>query len=283
MSKTSLMQRRLAPRLHQLRKKLLGAGVAPTPARLNGSGYRVRLEPGRVVSPDRTFALDYTTTQEPILLWQPADNRATHFTILNGESGSGKSTLLLDLYSTLRVAASSKLQFHFDPDNNDRPTTSVGYIPQHPPFVPHWRVSELVPPSSLYVKRLLADRASEALESRLGVLAGGEKLRVLLASVLEQLASDAGHAAFLLLDETLDGLGAKGIADCLRAIADTWQEQSETKPLHAILISHHLHEDVLRTLRGEDLPVHAVRLAVKSRQPAADTEPSLTTVEVSTA
>lgn len=186
-------------------------------------------------------ALTFGYGDQPLLdgldLTLPADG----FGALLGPNGSGKSTLLRLLLGRLRPRAGELRLF-------DRPLAAirgeerarlVGYLPQEVRAAYPFTVAEVVllgrgPHLGLRLEtrhdhaiaeRCLARTATAHLARRIfGTLSGGEKQRVLLASVLAQeprvLLLDEPTAALDLhhqheVMELLAGLRAEGLAICL--------------------------------------------------------------------
>lgn len=190
--------------------------------------------------------------------------------LLSGRSGSGKTTLLRALYTRIRYGRDTTdglLDFGPDLKAED---ASVAYIPQLSPEVSHWKVSELVSRENSFLHGVFG---KEVLRRRLGELSGGQQRKVYLCSALELLASARATSRFLLLDETLDGLGADEAVRTIQHLRQVWQAQGQA-PLHVVLVTHlnrnevtsgvnvamHVH---LEVLDAESL--NAIRVTVDNR------------------
>jgi hypothetical protein len=139
----------------------------------------------------------------------------------------------------------SPLRFDFNPNLENPAGTVVGFIPQRPPTVSHWRVRNLLPPNPLFLSCFFADpKSSDFKLNRIGRLSGGQCLKIYACSALERLATAPGLSAFLLLDETFDGLGAEEAGRCMNAIRTVWLEMQAAKsgdaprPLHVLWVTH---------------------------------------------
>lgn len=202
-------------------------------------GYSVKLRPGTVDLGG--YAIRYHVSDPHATLWTPHDNSTVHISVLKAQSGSGKSTLLLQLYRSLGSRTSSSLGFDFDPDMTLPEDVAAAFLPQKTPVVRHWRVMDLIPRKSEFLKVLLPEFEdySSLMEKRLGQLSGGQCMRVYLSSALEKLSNSPAHAVFLLLDETLDGTGSEQeVMAHIQAIRNQWQDGKHAKSLHMMIVSH---------------------------------------------
>lgn len=195
----------------------------------------------------------------PVVIWQPDSARKVALSLLFGPSGSGKSSLLAALYSYLRDPTRdgrADLKLQFAPEYGRGNGISVGYIPQHPPMVLHWRVREVIGKGCPFARQLLPDESLDATPSRsLREFSGGQCLKLYTASVVSRLGADGANGAFLILDEAFDGLGAGEAGRCLSVLTEQWTKQHQA-PLHILLVTH-LSRDELPVGRG------AVRLRLK--------------------
>jgi ABC-type Mn2+/Zn2+ transport system ATPase subunit len=159
--------------------------------------------------------------------------------MVSSPSGSGKTTFLEQLYHRLVDGPEGvELNFSFAPDIDRQDSILTGYVPQNPPMVNHWPVSALVRRNSPYLRVLFPDDTSDQFfRRRLGELSGGQKRKVYACSTLDRLASRRVRSAFLLLDETFDGLGEVEAARCLDGIGREWL-QAQPGSLHILLVSH---------------------------------------------
>jgi len=203
-------------------------------------GYTVTLRPGEVDMGGFVIHYKIPTDAPNVVLWSPKSGRRVHVTVVKADSGTGKSTLLLQLYRSIRDRLSSPLGFDFDPDMTVPEDVAIAFLPQKAPIVGHWKVRDLVPDNSDFARQLLTEyTGSSLLSMRVGQLSGGQCMRIYVSSALERLSGSLAHAAFLLLDETLDGVGEEQeVTACVAAIAAVWERQSPQKPLHLMLASH---------------------------------------------
>jgi len=219
--------------------------------------------PGGFVPFGNRFKISYTSPQgnQPVCLWKGGAEFA--LTIFSSPSGTGKTTLLQHLYYRLtrtREYASAPasdgepnavqrvyrryfpppvaptLRFDFVPNFDDYIRASTGYVPQHAPKVMHWRVSDLLPASPKFLGCFF-DNSKDIVTKRVGQFSGGQRSKIYACSALERLEAESPDCAFLLLDETFDGLGAGEATQCLKNIEMRWRSASKA-PLHLLLVSH---------------------------------------------
>ena len=185
-------------------------------------------------------------------------------TIFNSPSGTGKTSFLNSLYQRLtwdsvyipivkkqarflpqvigkrkqkeRALREQSLKFEFVPSFETTFNASIGYIPQHAPKVKHWKAEEILPSESMFLDCLFPD-PPQTVGKRIGQFSGGQRSKLYCCSALERLRHLKPAAAFLLLDETLDGLGVKEAVRCLTAIKDRWLQRINA-PLYILLVSH---------------------------------------------
>lgn len=211
--------------------------VARSPAHASPSGYRLRLRGGDVRYGE--FTIRFAPENGGVDLWRPQEGGRVHVSLMKAASGTGKSTLLMNLYRAIQDRLSSPLGFDFDPDLVLPDDVAIGFVPQKAPAVRHWRVRNLLPTESDFAKVLMEDQFHLTDGRRLGQFSGGEIMRLYVASALERLARSSAHAAFLLLDETLDGVGEEEkVTQYIDKIASTWIGASKSKHLHLMLVSH---------------------------------------------
>jgi ABC-type lipoprotein export system ATPase subunit len=192
---------------------------------------------GGAVAKGPSYSIRYVA-DDPACLWEATTDRLT-WCLVSSPSGSGKTTFLEQLYHRLVDGPERvDLNFSFAPDIDRLDSTLTGYVPQNPPMVNHWPVSALVRRNSAYFQVLFPDDSSEQFyRRRLGELSGGQKRKVYACSTLDRLASRPVRSAFLLLDETFDGLGEAEAARCLEAISQVWTK-NQAGSLHLLLVSH---------------------------------------------
>lgn len=161
--------------------------------------------------------------------------------LCQGASGSGKSTFLRCLYNHIHgrnLPAESGVTFSFEPAV-ERNQMSIALIPQDVTIVRHWRLSELFPIESPFFNVLFSDR--NGIDFRKAVLAdfsGGQQMKIYVCSVLEKMISEKRQANFLILDETLDGLGVTDANHVLSRIAKQWNDRTSGESLHILAVSH---------------------------------------------
>lgn len=211
---------------------------APSPPVPAWRTYRVESF-GGTVTKGPSYSIKYIVDEAaPATLWGITTERIS-WCIVSSPSGSGKTTFLEQLYHRLVDGPEGvKLNFSFAPDIDRLDSTITGYVPQNPPMVNHWPVSALVRQNSPYLRILFPDDMSERFFGRrLGELSGGQKRKIYACSTLDRLASRGVRSAFLLLDETFDGLGEVEAARCLEGIGREWNEK-QSGSLHLLLVSH---------------------------------------------
>ena len=239
-AKPNLISNRIARPLERMVGMLLPGRSPIGSAHRPINGYSLSLLASILDMGD--FSIDYSMgSDKKVALWSPVCNECVHITVLKADTGAGKSSLLLQIYRYIRDSQAASLAFDFDPDMAAPQDVIVAFLPQKSPIIRHWKVSELVPCDSIFTKALLDEHndSSALLTRRLGELSGGQCMRVYVASALERLVNSSAHAAFLLLDEILDGVGEENkINQYLTKIKDLWRENSPGKPLHLLLVSH---------------------------------------------
>jgi ABC-type Mn2+/Zn2+ transport system ATPase subunit len=176
-------------------------------------------------------------------VWQPQANSQVAISLLNAPSGNGKTSFLTALYRRIRRRPTS-VDFRFTPEFREDEVPAVAIIPQHSPMVRHWTVGELTSGSGAsmsFLGALLPDRRDEFTTNRfkqhLGQFSGGQRYKLYTASALENLLVHPASSAFLLLDETFDGLGANEAHRALGALVAAWISNTE-KPLNVLLVTH---------------------------------------------
>lgn len=226
---------------------------------------------GGMIAVSHDFSIYYRVDDHvPCQLSSPRPGDEFALTLVHSPSGSGKTTLLRELYAHIhRHAGSSNLNFDFHPDYTDDSRLACGFVPQHPPLVKHWKCSSLLPTTPRFLNVMFPEFSRPEQQSlpsrRLGELSGGQARRLLACSALEGLCSNYdGSAAFLLLDETFDGIGAPALVDCLKGLRDSWSMHANS-PLHVLLVSHLGLTEVGDCLIGNDLVV-----AMEVRERSAD-------------
>jgi len=177
---------------------------------------------------------------EKVVLWKPIKSENVFVTVVKAASGTGKSTLLTQLYRAIRERLSSPLGFDFDPDLILPEDVAIAFLPQKAPIVRHWKVKHMIPRESTFLQGLLPqEEDSERLFKRLSQFSGGQHMRLYASSALEQLSTSTAHAAFLLLDETFDGIGGEeDVAQAIETIRNVWCKEVPQKSLHVMLVSH---------------------------------------------
>ena len=209
--------------------------------------------------PPSSFHIVYKCPDDkPCFIWK-RDN-ASNFvvTLMNSPSGSGKTALLGGLYDRLkgRKIESDGLMFDFDPDYNFPDNAAVGVIPQNPPMVNHWRLQEILPKTSMFIKCFFPEENGMTAfwKKRLGEFSGGQIRKLYTCSALERMAIRCADQNFLLLDETFDGLGVIETKRCLSEIKTTWLDKIK-KPIHLLVVTH---------LNDEEVTVGAVSVSTVS-------------------
>lgn len=179
-------------------------------------------------------------TPGPALTVFGDDGSTPEICLLRSPSGTGKTTFLRSLHSSLRgiQLPAPALSFRLRPDPPAPGYAAVGFVPQDPPRLAHWPVSRLLPSDAECAKLFFEPDELVGLGAkRLGQFSGGQRKRIYTSSVLEHLRRTPAGIAFLLLDETLDGLGSEHAVDCLQRVCSCWQELSQT-PLRVVLVTH---------------------------------------------
>lgn len=217
--------------------------TAPVAVHADGSGYAVRLPRARAQVSDRFF-IDYTL-QDEAHLWRKPTHETVATTALTAHSGVGKSTLLYHLFRRLRHVHSSSFPFEFSPDLHPTSNIAVAFVPQNPPFVYHWRLRDVLPGDSAYYKSLIPSKPFDP-GRRLSQFSGGEIRRIYASSCLEYLAASSAANAFLLLDETFDGVGPAELERCVKAIRERWSLGANGCALQILLVTHHNHEKLVK-------------------------------------
>jgi ABC-type lipoprotein export system ATPase subunit len=184
-------------------------------------------------------------------IWKPDAKSQIAISLLNAPSGNGKTSFLTALYRRIRGRPTT-IDFRFTPELRADENAAVSLIPQHAPMVKHWSLGELTsqsPISQMFLQALLPDRGGQFLTDRfrqhLGQLSGGQRYKIYTASALERLTKHPGESAFLLLDESFDGLGAAEAHRALGAILSTWTLVT-AKPLNTLLVTHLADADLER-------------------------------------
>jgi ABC-type cobalamin/Fe3+-siderophores transport system ATPase subunit len=193
-----------------------------------------------IVKLSNSFEISFESEQTGYARLFELGNESPAFAFVRSPSGTGKTTLLRLFYSYLRqrpLPLGTTLSFQLQPNDQAVLPRAVGFVTQDPPKLSHWRVSDLLPHSSAYLQAFFPSDWADLYGRRLGELSGGQRKRVFIASVVEGLARRAEKLAFLLLDETLDGLGVVGAEACLRAIASVWSLSSD-RPLYVLVVTH---------------------------------------------
>ncbi len=223
---------------------------------------------GGTVEVSSDFSISYETNeQQSCYLSKPLKDSIFSLTLVHSPSGSGKTTLLRELYAHIhRYGASSKLNFDFQPDFNLECKIGCGFIPQNPPLVKHWMCKSLLPKNSIFFNVFFPEFTSDELNNfprkRLSQLSGGQTRRLFACSALEEILRDNNtNLAFLLLDETFDGIGADALTLSLNKLREIWCENSR-KPLHLLLVTHLNTCDLYNCLNEYDL---ILNMEVKSR------------------
>jgi ABC-type nitrate/sulfonate/bicarbonate transport system ATPase subunit len=184
-------------------------------------------------------------------VWRPDPNSQVAISLLNAPSGNGKTSFLTALHRRIQ-GVDSPIDFRFTPELRTDEHAAVSVIPQQASMVRHWTVGELTSGSAvsqMFLSALLPDHAGRFLTDRfrqhLGEFSGGQRYKIYTASALERLFSHRGESAFLLLDETFDGLGAVEAQRSLGAIVSVWILVTR-KPLNVLLVTHLADADLER-------------------------------------
>lgn len=202
------------------------------------SGYQVTLRKSTIDFGQ--FHIEYIPENDAVFLWSPTKGNVVHITVVKADTGGGKSSLLLQIYRYLRSRSSSPVNIHFDPDMNEPKNIAVAFLAQKAPTIAHWKVRSLLPDSSAFADALLPQHpVLSRNKMRVGELSGGECARLYASSALEQLSASPTHAAFLLLDETFEGIGEEDhVSQCVNKIKALWTERHAHKHLHMMIVSH---------------------------------------------
>ena len=205
---------------------------------------RIGIYGGKAVVSSAFSILYETSAKKPILLWWRKPGSATALSFLKSPSGSGKTTLLEHLWDRLRRrdCPQGQLSFDFSPDLEPFDTASVGYVPQNPPMVNHWAAGEIIRSNSRFLECFFSGAAGNSNEhaffrKRLGEFSGGQRRKLYACSALERLQQSGSLCNFLLLDETLDGVGAGEASETLKAIRQQWDSIS-ARYLFVLLVTH---------------------------------------------
>lgn len=182
---------------------------------------------------DKDFEIEFVAS-ESCFIWKSG----IELTFLNGFSGIGKTTIMNLCYNYLKRKENTSLAtIKFEASLNLDNSFTV-YVPQNPPMVNHWQIKKLLPMNPCFKEVFFPKEPQSLLSKRLGECSGGQKLRIYTWSALERLkAEDKFEGFFLLLDETLDGLGNDKMYECLRSIMDVWRKLVR-KPLYILIASH---------------------------------------------
>jgi iron complex transport system ATP-binding protein len=181
---------------------------------------------------------------------------ATKSVAIIGPNGAGKSTLLKALAGTIAPTGG---QVRLGGRNlAELPAAeraqSIGFLPQH--FEPHWDLSvvELLEIGAGRARSLAADaldRTKAGFElsglerRRWSTLSGGERARVLLATVL------VVDPPVLLADEPAASLDIRHRLDLLRALADRGRERLSVVVVHDLDLAFSFFDRVVLLVRGE--------------------------------
>jgi ABC-type lipoprotein export system ATPase subunit len=204
------------------------------------------------------FCIEYQVagSDRCLLVKSQPESRFT-MTLVRSDSGAGKTTLLLRLHLRLlgrELEKSDSLLFDFTPDLTTSTRLSCGFVPQNPPIVKHWKATQILPSNSSFIDCFFdSGEASTIKQRRLGELSGGQCRRVYACSALERLLNhNDKHLCFLLLDETLDGIGASDFVKCINSLRSTWNRVA-SHPLHALVVTHLGLDELADALVGDDL------------------------------
>ncbi len=208
-------------------------------------GYNVRL-PAATARPAPHFRINYKVIGG-VHLWQQPRQGLVGTTALTAHSGAGKTTLLNHLFRRLCHVHTRTFPFEFSPDLHATSSIAVAFVPQNPPFVYHWQLRHVLPHNSLFYKALMPSKPFDA-DRRLRQFAGGEIRRIYAASCLAFLRASAASTAFLLLDETFDGLGPIDMKRSVTAIRACWLNNAPNRALHILLVTHHDHQSLVSDL-----------------------------------
>ncbi len=170
-------------------------------------------------------------------IWERDDNYNFAFTIFKGPSGCGKSSLIREIYEHIKFnKQNEQIEFNFNPNLGSHANNNIAIVPQKCIIAKHWRVSNLIPTDSEIFRCFFPNQNGNILNRRMGELSGGQQLRVYTVSCLEQIRSLGKNYNFLLLDETLDGIGSEDLITYLRNLQDYWEDSGDN--LQIALITH---------------------------------------------
>lgn len=175
--------------------------------------------------------------QTGIDIWEAAPgNSGPLVTTLEVRSGGGKTTLANCLLTFLSTGDITTQSFNWTAPLSA--SYAVCMLPQRSSTVLHWRVSDLVPPTSKALVALLGDDSAALAKKHLSQLSGGQTTRVLLASAIENAAASGLDMFYLLLDEAFEGLDAELANATMRRILDFLKDASKPPAMRILLISH---------------------------------------------
>jgi ABC-type Mn2+/Zn2+ transport system ATPase subunit len=199
----------------------------------------VWLRPG-VVERDGGFSMQYILANDgaTALCRIPASGVA--FSTIRSPSGSGKSTLIERLVTSLRDSTSygkDSMSFNARTSSGEEASLDIAVIPQTPPFVKHWQLGALLPSNSAFALAAFGDHWESIKNRQVGQLSGGQQRRIYACSAIETLTSRNGHAAVLVLDETLDGLNPSGAGEFVTRISEAWAKKN-SRALYLLIVSH---------------------------------------------
>lgn len=238
------------------------------------SPYLVKTFGGSVVF-QNNFTLSYIC-DEGCFIWQKKTESPFSISFLTSPSGTGKSTLLFQLFKRIQHQPlkkeptqiekiqkimqrlirkpvkheTEKMRFDFSPNLQDDLPVTIGYIPQDPTVIGHWKIQNLLPPDDFMLEILFNEENKEIIfKKRLGEFSGGQQMRLYICSALNKLIKEknSSNAFFLLLDETFDGLGALHAGRCIAGIKDQWLSITK-KPLHILMITHLNNDEIIDSM-----------------------------------
>lgn len=212
---------------------------------VDGRGYDVRLPAATAQLTDQ-FSIRYALLDDAHL-WRKPKSGLVGTTALTAHSGMGKSTLLGHLFRRLRHLHNSAFPFEFSPDLHVSAAIEVAFVPQNPPFVYHWPLGRVLPGGSPFYDSLMPTKPFDATR-RLSQFSGGEIRRIYASSCLAFLAASEARTAFLLLDETFDGVGPVEMERCLKSIRECWISHVPNRSLQVLLVTHHDHGRLLNEI-----------------------------------
>jgi len=213
-------------------------------------------------------------------VWHNTTSSCFALSFLKSPSGTGKSTFLFNLYKRLKLREegmqehinsrresplfnkifkgrplkTNKINFDFTPDLQIDTQVSIGYIPQDPSFINHWKLCNILPEDDLFLDSLFPEESKNNLSSkRLGQFSGGQQIRIYMSSALNKLVKFGSKSEyfFLLLDEAFDGLGAINAGVCIGSIKNVWKKEVQ-KPLYLFIITHLNNEEVIKSIGEEE-------------------------------